>query len=197
MTSLYKRLEAAIDPARCVTFEDERLFEVTGHRAAAVLIAITDRPEPGVILTLRPNFLRSHAGQVAFPGGKVDDSDHDEIAAALREAEEELAIPADFVNVVGVTDVYFSGSGYRITPVVAVIPPDLNLIANPNEVEDWFEVPLHFLLDPANTVKKSADWNGHAREYYDMNWQGRRIWGVTAGIIANFARRLRVDETIG
>jgi 8-oxo-dGTP pyrophosphatase MutT (NUDIX family) len=193
MSPLYKRLEAAIDPTRAVTFEDERLFDVSGHRAAAVLIAITDRPEPGVILTMRPDFLRSHAGQVAFPGGKIDDSDSDEIAAALREAEEELAIAAEFV---GVTDVYFSGSGYRITPVVAVIPPDLKLIANPNEVEDWFEVPLHFLTDPANTVKKSANWNGREREYYDMNWQGRRIWGVTAGIIANFARRLRVDETI-
>jgi 8-oxo-dGTP pyrophosphatase MutT (NUDIX family) len=197
MTALHRRLSAAIDPTRIFTAQDERDFVVGEHRAAAVLIPITNRTEPGVILTQRPDFLRSHAGQVAFPGGKIDDSDADEIAAALREAQEELAIPPALVHVVGATDVYYSGSGYRITPIVGIIPPDLDLVANPDEVADWFEVPLSFLINPANAVQKSGNWQGFDRTYYDMDWQGRRIWGVTAGIIANFVRRLRVDETVG
>lgn len=186
----FTQMAAALDPARLVEIEDERHFVNDNHREAAVLIAITDRLEPGVILTQRPNWLRSHAGQVAFPGGKVDDDDADAIAAALREADEELAIPPSQVRVIGMADTYFSGSGYRIEPVVGVIPADLPLRANPEEVEDWFEVPLAFLLDPANSVKKEAVWNGQLRTYYDIQWGKWRIWGVTAGIIANLARRL-------
>lgn len=185
-----QRIEAALDPARIIEIEDERHFGNDNHREAAVLIPITDRPEPGVILTTRPDWLRSHAGQVAFPGGKVDDDDEDVVAAALREAQEELDIePAD-VRIIGVADTYFSGSGYRIEPVIGIIPPDLPLKPNPEEVEDWFEVPLAFLLDPANSVQKEALWNGQQRKYYDIQWGERRIWGVTAGIIANLARRL-------
>ena len=186
----FTQMAAALDPARLVEIEDERHFVNDNHRDAAVLIAITDRAEPGVILTQRPNWLRSHAGQVAFPGGKVDDDDADAIAAALREADEELAIPPSQVRVIGMADTYFSGSGYRIEPVVGIIPADLPLRANPEEVEDWFEVPLAFLLDSANSVKKEAVWNGQLRTYYDIQWGEWRIWGVTAGIIANLARRL-------
>ena len=191
--SLIAQIEAAIDPVRHFDSEDERHSgdAIAKHRPAAVLIPITDRPEPGVILTQRPDSLRSHAGQVAFPGGKIDDSDENAIAAALREAEEELSIPAQLVRVVGETDTYYSGSGYRISPVIGIIPPDLDLVPNPGEVEDWFEVPLAFLIDPQNSVRKSTFWQGHERQYYDMSWQGRRIWGVTAGIIANLARRMR------
>ena len=185
-----KQMTAALDPTYLVEVEDERHLGNDNHREAAVLIPITDRPEPGVILTLRPSWLRSHAGQVAFPGGKVDENDADAVAAALREANEELLIPPSQVNVIGMADTYFSGSGYRIEPVVGIIPPDLPLRANPEEVEDWFEVPLAFLLDPANSVKKETMWNGQQRMYLDMQWGERRIWGVTAGIIANLARRL-------
>jgi 8-oxo-dGTP pyrophosphatase MutT (NUDIX family) len=190
--SLIARIEAAIDPAHDVLFEDESHLDdlVTDHRPAAVLIPITDRPEPGVILTQRPDSLRSHAGQVAFPGGKIDDSDENAIAAALRETEEELGIPRAQVRVIGETDVYFSGSGYRITPVIGIIPPDLKLIPNAGEVEDWFEVPLDFLLNSANFSRRSAIWMDKERQYYDMTWQNRRIWGVTAGIIINLARRM-------
>lgn len=184
------KIEAALDPARYVPVEDERHFSNDSHREAAVLIPITDRLEPGVILTQRPDWLRSHAGQVAFPGGKIDDTDADAISAALREADEELSIPPSKVQVIGTADIYYSGSGYRIEPVVGIIPPDLPLRANPEEVEDWFEVPLAFLLDPANSIKKEAFWNGQQRTYYDIRWTDRRIWGVTAGIIANLARRL-------
>lgn len=185
-----ERIEAALDPARSVAVEDERHLGDDSHRAAAVLIPITERSQPGVILTKRPDWLRSHAGQVAFPGGKIDDSDTDAISAALREAQEELAIPPDDVRILGVADTYYSGSGYRIEPVVGIIPPDLPLRPEPSEVEGWFEVPLAFLLDPVNALKKEALWNGQMRTYYDMQWQDRRIWGVTAGIIANLARRL-------
>ena len=185
------RICQALDPALDIEIEDERyLGDTVQHRAAAVLIPITDRAEPGVILTQRPTWLRSHAGQVAFPGGKVDDTDENSIFAALREAEEELNIPPARVEVIGVADTYYSGSGYSIAPVVVIIPPDLELQPNPQEVEDWFEVPLAFLLDPANSIKKEANWNGQQRSYYDMQWGERRIWGVTAGIIANLVRRL-------
>lgn len=185
------RIHQALDPALDIEIEDERyLGDTVQHRAAAVLIPITDRAEPGVILTQRPTWLRSHAGQVAFPGGKVDDSDESSIFAALREAEEELNIPPARVEVIGVADTYYSGSGYSIAPVVGIIPPDLELKPNPQEVEDWFEVPLAFLLDPANSIKKETNWNGQQRSYYDMQWGERRIWGVTAGIIANLVRRL-------
>jgi 8-oxo-dGTP pyrophosphatase MutT (NUDIX family) len=185
------RIYQALDPALDIEIEDERyLGDTVQHRAAAVLIPITDRAEPGVILTQRPTWLRSHAGQVAFPGGKVDDSDENSIFASLREAEEELNIPPTRVEVIGVADTYYSGSGYSIAPVVGIIPPDLELQPNPQEVEDWFEVPLAFLLDPANSIKKEANWNGQQRSYYDMQWGERRIWGVTAGIIANLVRRL-------
>jgi 8-oxo-dGTP pyrophosphatase MutT (NUDIX family) len=185
------RICQALDPALDIEIEDERyLGDTVQHRAAAVLIPITDRAEPGVILTQRPTWLRSHAGQVAFPGGKVDDTDENSIFAALREAEEELNIPPARVEVIGVADTYYSGSGYSIAPVVGIIPPDLELQPNPQEVEDWFEVPLAFLLDPANSIKKEASWNGQQRSYYDMQWGERRIWGVTAGIIANLVRRL-------
>jgi 8-oxo-dGTP pyrophosphatase MutT (NUDIX family) len=184
------RLQTALDPAHSIEIEDERHLGLGNHRAAAVLIPITDRIEPGVILTQRPTWLRSHAGQVAFPGGKVDEGDESHIAAALREAHEELNILPAQVEVIGVADTYFSGSGYSIAPVVGVIPPDLALQPNPEEVEDWFEVPLAFLLDPANSIKKQAAWNGQQRSYYDIQWGERRIWGVTAGIIANLMRRL-------
>jgi 8-oxo-dGTP pyrophosphatase MutT (NUDIX family) len=185
-------LEAALHPDNIIDSEDERDLPQGSdtHRPAAVLIAITNRTEPGVILTQRTPWLRSHAGQVAFPGGKIDLDDADEIAAALREAEEELALPRDQVRIIGKADVYYSGSGYRITPVIGIIPPDLDLVPNPGEVEDYFEVPLSFLLDPTNLAKRVGIWQGQERHYYDMQWQGRRIWGVTAGIIANLARRL-------
>jgi 8-oxo-dGTP pyrophosphatase MutT (NUDIX family) len=190
--NLRDRIIASLHPTRSIDVTDERQFadNLDNHRHAAVLIAITDRAEPGVILTQRPTWLRSHAGQVAFPGGKVDADDVDAVAAALREAEEEIGLPPERVEVLGEADTYYTGSGYRIAPIIGIIPPDLALTANPEEVEDWFEVPLAFLLDPANAKVESGFWQGHARQYYDMNWQGRRIWGVTAGIIANFARRL-------
>lgn len=157
---------------------------------AAVLIAITDVPhDPQVILTQRPRAMRDHPGQVAFPGGKLDPGE-DAITAALREAEEELALPREAVRVIGASDVYHTGTGFLVTPVVGVVPPGLPLVPNPAEVEAWFEAPLALLLDPANWTTNEVFWRGANRRYLELEWQGFRIWGVTAAIIANLSRRI-------
>ncbi|UKK83709.1 CoA pyrophosphatase [Sphingopyxis sp. BSN-002] len=188
---LSEKLRAALDNLLPDDGEDESyLLHGERLRDAAVLIAFTDRPDPGVILTQRPQWLRSHAGQVAFPGGKIDPGDVDAIDAALREAEEEIGLHRHDVTIAGATTPYRSGSGYHITPVLGVIPPDLPLDPNPDEVEDWFEVPLDILFDPSNYALHHANWQGQDRHYYDMDWQGRRIWGVTADIIIKLSRRL-------
>ena len=159
--------------------------------AAAVLIAITDRPEPGVILTQRTDTLRRHAGQVAFPGGRIDPEDADAIAAALREAEEEIALPVHAVQVIGTTDRFRTGTGFDIVPVIGVVPPDLPLVPHEAEVAAVFEVPLAFLLDATNRRELSAEWLGRTRHFYEILWADRRIWGATAGIVVNLAHRLR------
>lgn len=197
--SLFDRLARAMAASVTDGFAgiDERHIDPDGgrHIPAAVLIAVTDRPEPGVILTQRPDYLRSHPGQVAFPGGKIDDSDADAVAAALREADEELGLSPQHVRVIGTADVYRSGSGFAITPVLGVIPPDLAYTPNPGEVADWFEVPLDFVLDRNNHVDHTAIWKGAERRYIEIMWGRRRIWGVTAGIIANLAHRLEQVRT--
>ena len=163
---------------------------------AAVLVAITDRPEPGLILTERAAFLRKHAGQIAFPGGRVDQEDASEIAGALREAHEEIGLRPDIVDVIGTTDRYHTFTGFDIVPVLGVIPPDLPLMPQANEVADWFELPLSFALDPANRVRHSAHYQGVERHYYEIMWNDRRIWGITAAILANLSRRLDLDRII-
>ena len=158
---------------------------------AAVLIAVTDRAEPGVILTQRTDTLRRHAGQVAFPGGRTDPEDGTPTVTALREAEEEIALPPSAVSVIGVGDRYRTGTGFDITPVLGVVPPDLTYRPSEAEVASVFEVPLAFLLDPANQIEASAMWQGHMRHYYEIRWRDRLIWGATAGMIVNLSRRLR------
>lgn len=158
---------------------------------AAVLVAITNRSEPGLILTKRPDTMRKHAGQVAFPGGRVDDSDADIVAAALREAEEEIALPPSAAELVGLADPYRTITGFNVTPVVVVVPPDLPLTANEDEVEAIFEAPLGYLLDTANHARQAIDWQGEKRHYYEMYWGGFRIWGATAAMLVNLSRRLR------
>jgi len=157
---------------------------------AAVLMAITDRPSPGMLFTLRHAGLRAHAGQVAFPGGRLDPEDADSVAAALREAQEEIALPPERVDVLGRSDLFRTGTGFAIEPVVAIVPPDLPLRASEAEVEAIFEVPLDFLRDPANRSYQTVDWQGVPRSYYEYRWQDRRIWGVTAAILVNLFRRI-------
>lgn len=158
---------------------------------AAVLIAVTDRADPGVILTRRTDTLSRHAGQVAFPGGRIDPDDASPTAAALREAEEEIALPRASVTIVGEADRYRTGTGFEVTPVVGVVPPDLVFVPAAAEVAAVFEVPLDFLLDSGNHVEARVEWQGRDRHYYEIVWGERRIWGATAAMIVNLSRRLR------
>ena len=158
--------------------------------SAAVLIAVTDRPDPGVILTVRREHLRTHAGQVAFPGGRVD-AGEDAVTAAIREAHEEVLLDPAAVRLVATLDPYRTVTGYVVTPVLSVVPPDLPLEPHEHEVAEWFEAPLAFLLDPANQQRQSALFRGATRHYYEINWNNRRIWGATAAMIVNLSRRLQ------
>jgi 8-oxo-dGTP pyrophosphatase MutT (NUDIX family) len=156
---------------------------------AAVLVAVTDRDEPGVIFTVRREHLRTHAGQVSFPGGRCDPGEG-AVAAALREADEEIGLPQAIVDIWGTADRYRTITGYCVTPVLGLIPPDLQLAPHEHEVADWFEAPLSFVLDAANQQRMSAEFQGRTRHYYEINWQGRRIWGATAAMLVNLRRRL-------
>jgi len=158
-------------------------------RPAAVLAAITQRERPGFLLIHRPSNMRSHPGQVAFPGGKIDPGETP-VEAALREAWEELGIHERDVTVIGTSDQYRTGTGYEVTPVIAVVPPDLELNPNPTEVARWFEAPVDFVFDRQNQVEQSAFWQGAERRYIEIMWQEHRIWGVTAAIIHNLSRRI-------
>lgn len=157
---------------------------------AAVLVGITDRPDPGVILTVRREHMRTHAGQVAFPGGRIDPGE-DSVEAALREAWEELGLDPGAAEIVGAIDPYRTVTGYVVTPVLAVVQPDQPLSPHEHEVADWFEAPLGFVLDPTNQQYKSALFQGRERHYYEIMWGERRIWGATASMIVNLSRRLQ------
>ena len=158
--------------------------------AAAVLIGITERAEPGVLLTVRRENLRTHAGQAAFPGGRVEPGE-DAIAAALREANEEIGLDPSLADPVGRLDDYCTVTGFVVTPVIAVVPPDLPLAPHELEVADWFEAPLAFLVDPVNQTRQTAVFGGRERRYWQIEWNGRRIWGATAAMLINLSRRLQ------
>lgn len=190
--TLAQRLRAALNASAGRTMlagDDDELLTRGDMTAAAVLIAVTDRAEPGVILTQRTETLRKHPGQVAFPGGQLDPGE-DAVAAALREAEEEVALPRTVPDVVATLEPYRTGTAFEIVPVIAVVPPDLPLVAAEAEVASVFEVPLRFLLDIANHAPRTAMWQGAERHYVEILWNDRRIWGATAGMIVNLSRRL-------
>lgn len=190
LTDLYA--EGHREPAKEL-YEDWRPLPEHGLRPAAVLIAVTERQNhpdgPGVLLIHRPSHMRAHPGQAAFPGGKLDPCETP-VEAALREANEELGIRPEDVSVIGETDRFRTGTGYDITPVLALVPPDLPLQPNPAEVASWFEPPLGFLLDPMRHVWQSAEWNGRKGRFIEILWNEHRIWGVTAAIISNLAKRI-------
>jgi 8-oxo-dGTP pyrophosphatase MutT (NUDIX family) len=189
--SLAERLRTELSELPAAPMLAGDLPELRAHAGtpAAVLIAITDRPEPGVILTVRREDMRTHAGQIAFPGGRIEPRE-EPVAAALREAHEELLLDGSRAEVVGSLGAYRTVTGFVVTPIVAVIPPDLALTPHEHEVADWFEAPLGFVLDPSNQRLRSALFEGRERHYYEILWEGRRIWGATAAMIVNLSRRL-------
>lgn len=167
------------------------LFVHDRLRDAAVLVPVVDRgDEATVILTKRTDNLRSHSGQIAFPGGRVDPTDPSAEHAALRETEEEIGLGAAFIDIVGRLPDYVSGSGYRIAPVLSIVRPDFLLTINRDEVDDAFEVPLRFLMDPRNHRRDSRIWENQERFFYTMPFGERYIWGVTAGILRTLYERL-------
>ena len=190
--TLAERLRAALSSPATQPLLEGDLIEAGAQVGipAAVLVAITDREEPGVILTVRREHMRTHAGQVAFPGGRLD-AGEDADQAALREAYEELLLEPHAVDLIGAIEPYRTVTGYVVTPLVGVVPPDLALTPHEHEVADWFEAPLAHLLDPANQHLRSALFQGQTRHYYEIIWNERRIWGATAAMIVNLSRRLQ------
>lgn len=192
MSKLADQLRAALaTPASEPPLEgDLPELRAEASRAAAVLIAITDAQQPAVLLTVRREHLRTHAGQIAFPGGRVE-PDEEPAAAALREAHEEIMLEPSDAEVIGLLEPYRTVTGYVVTPLVAVVPPGLPLKPHEHEVAELFEAPLNFLLDPANLRRRSALLHRRERHYYEIDWNGRRIWGATAAMIVNLSRRLQ------
>jgi len=190
VTGLAEKLGAALGPSLPDPLRGDVDFSSASNGvAAAVLVGITERSVPGVILTVRHDDLRTHAGQIAFPGGRIDAGESPS-RAAVREAWEELDLDPAVPEVVAELDPYRTITGFDVTPVLAVIPPDLPLVPHDREVADWFEAPLAFLLDPANHYRQTVVVEGRTRHYYEINWQDRRIWGATAAMIVNLSRRL-------
>ena len=190
------RLRDPLDPAGAVArrrsrlrgdhIVDSRVRIPAELRDAAVLVPLIDHSDGIlVLLTLRTAGLPHHAGQVAFPGGRLDDTDRDPVDTALREAEEEIGLPPGAVDVVGRLDDYITGTGYVVAPIVGFVEPGREYVPDPFEVDDVFEVPLRFLMDPANHKRETKQWKGIERTFYAMHWHGWHIWGATAAMLVN------------
>lgn len=205
ITRLSERLYPEPPNARMIASAEAHVFgdHVLGNalplihpiRPAAVLVPLVARegefgPEYAMMLTQRSASLRQHAAQIAFPGGKIDPTDASPLAAALREANEEIGLPASLVRPIGYLDGYLSATGYSIVPVVGLVDPQFSPHPNPDEVEDVFEVPLDFLMDVNHHERHAREWQGVLRHYYAMPYGKRYIWGATAGIIRNLYERL-------
>jgi 8-oxo-dGTP pyrophosphatase MutT (NUDIX family) len=173
---------------------NDRMLEIIAQerpiRPAAVLIPIVNHVEPTVLLTQRAAHLNDHAGQISFPGGKIDATDASPLDAALREAEEEIGLAREFIDPIGYLDLYATGFGFRILPTLARIKPGFNLRINETEVDDAFEVPLAFLMNPANHQLHAKEFRGMERHYYAMPFAERYIWGATAGILRVLYERI-------
>lgn len=173
---------------------NDRMLEIVAQeqpvRPAAVLIPVVDHPEPTVLLTQRSPNLSSHAGQISFPGGKIDATDASPLDAALREACEEVGLKREFIDPVGYLDLYGTAFGFRILPTVAKVKPGFTLAINEAEVVDAFEVPLAFLMNPENHQIHTKEFRGMDRSYYAMPFAERYIWGATAGILRVLYERI-------
>jgi len=178
-----KRGDHDVDPVM------KAIAELRPIRPASVLVGVVERDEPTVLLTQRTAHLSDHAGQIAFPGGKIEQGETP-LVASLREAHEEIGLDAGLVEPLGYLDLYMTTRGFRIVPVVARLNPDLSLVLNPSEVENAFEVPLAFVMELANHQKHSREWEGMTRSYYAIPFEKHYIWGVTAGILRNLHERL-------
>ena len=197
MDEMLARLHGALFPLEAPPgprgWNHDDMAELIGdapRRPAAVLIGIRDDREQNVLLTLRTDTLQQHAGQVAFPGGRVEPSDADVVAAALRESHEEIGLEAGKVTPLGFLETFETISGYSVTPVVARVSADAMLKPDPGEVAEVFEVPFAFFLDPANLRRYTMDFRGHRRDMVEFLHAGYRIWGVTAAILFNLLKRM-------
>jgi 8-oxo-dGTP pyrophosphatase MutT (NUDIX family) len=172
----------------------DRMLEIIAReqpiRPAAVLIAVVDHPQPTVLLTQRAAHLHDHAGQISFPGGKIDPTDASPLDAALREAWEEIGLAREFIDPIGYLDLYGTGFGFRILPTVARVRPGFTLRISEDEVDDAFEVPLAFLMNAANHQVHSKEFRGIMRSYYAMPFADRYIWGATAGMLRVLYERI-------
>lgn len=164
--------------------------ETSFRTAAAVLLALTDEPQPQLVLTRRAAHLKTHRGEVALPGGKIDPTDASVVAAALRESEEEIALPPSAVEVLGELDPMVTRFGVKVTPVVGIIPPVIALTPNPDELDSIFRVPFEFFLRDERSRTDRGTVNGHSVAVPCWHWQGYEIWGVTAIILVNFMNRV-------
>jgi 8-oxo-dGTP pyrophosphatase MutT (NUDIX family) len=182
--------------ARAPTRGDHMLtpgMEPPGHplTPAAVLVGLVDRPqEPTILLTQRTAHLAAHAGQISFPGGHIEPTDPDPIFAALREAKEEIGLPPSHVRPVGRLDTYVTSTGFEITPIVGLVSAPYPMKPDPFEVAEVFEVPLGFVLDPANHQRQSREWKGRTRHFFVLPYEHRYIWGATAAMLVNLAEVL-------
>ncbi|MGE3142442.1 MAG: CoA pyrophosphatase [Hyphomonadaceae bacterium] len=201
LADLAERLATRLDPLDAPMVEARRGdFDLNPHIAraprgpltrAAVLAPIVRRPEGWtLLLTQRTDSMPTHAGQVAFPGGRVQAEDADAVAAALRECEEETGIPRALITPLGGLDPWETGTGYSVAPIIAYLDPAYEARPDPREVAAIFETPLAFLFDPTNHERRQAEWKGETRTYYAMPYEGRFIWGATAGMIRALYERL-------
>jgi len=172
-------------------FEDGALAPQREYRRASVLVPIVNGERLSLLLTQRTSHLKNHAGQISFPGGRAEESDADATDTALREAKEEIGLAREQVEVIGYLPKYYTVTNYEVTPVVALVHAPFELAVDPNEVAEAFEVPLDFILDPANHQKRSRPWEGRTRHFYAMPYGRHFIWGATAAMLRNFYHFMR------
>ena len=187
---------SAAGGARPILLEGDVLEEVgaASIMPAAVLVAVVDRPEPTVILTERPETMRKHPGQISFPGGRIDPGDDGPVAAALREAEEEIGLPPRQVDVIGIADVYRTITGFEVTAGGRRHPAGPRPPSASGRGRRHVRGAAHHLLEPSHQIVRTVEWQGRERSYYEIDYEGRRIWGATAAMIVNLSRRLELDQ---